>query len=128
MNPVHVRRDTHLRPAWPTPRIRLADVFAAQQRWEEAIPHYRRALASQPKNVRMRLNLGQSLIRLQRYDEARAELERVEQQWDEQQRLDGLRVIGVDEISYRKRHRYLTVVVNHLTGRVVWAACLTRLL
>jgi transposase len=45
----------------------------------------------------------------------------VEQQWDEQQRLDGLRVIGVDEISYRKRHRYLTVVVNHLTGRVVWA-------
>lgn len=45
----------------------------------------------------------------------------VEQEWDEQQRLDGLRVIGVDEISYRKRHRYLTVVVNHLTGRVVWA-------
>jgi tetratricopeptide (TPR) repeat protein len=30
----------------------------------------------------VRLNLGQSLIRLQRYDEARAELERTEQQWD----------------------------------------------
>ena len=45
----------------------------------------------------------------------------VEQHWDEQQRLEGLRMIGVDEISYRKHHRYLTVVVDHLTGRVVWA-------
>lgn len=37
-------------------------------------------------------------------------------------RLDGLRRIGVDEVSYRKGHRYLTVVVDHDTGRVVWIA------
>jgi len=37
-------------------------------------------------------------------------------------RLDGLRRIGVDEIAYRKGHRYLTVVVDHETGRLVWAA------
>lgn len=37
-------------------------------------------------------------------------------------RLDGLRRIGIDEFSYRKRHRYITVVVNHDTGKVVWAA------
>jgi transposase len=36
--------------------------------------------------------------------------------------LDGLRRIGIDEISYRKGHRYLTVVVDHDTGRLVWAA------
>lgn len=30
--------------------------------------------------------------------------------------------IGIDEISYRKGHRYLTVVVNHDNGRLVWAA------
>lgn len=35
-------------------------------------------------------------------------------------RLDGLRRIGIDEISYRRRHNYLTVVVDHDTGRVVW--------
>jgi transposase len=35
-------------------------------------------------------------------------------------RLEGLRRIGVDEISYRKHHRYLTVVVDHDRGRVVW--------
>jgi transposase len=37
-------------------------------------------------------------------------------------RLEGLRRIGVDEISYRKGHRYLLCVVDHDTGRLVWAA------
>lgn len=36
-------------------------------------------------------------------------------------RLDGLRRIGVDEISYRRGHRYLTIVCDHDTGSVVWA-------
>ena len=37
-------------------------------------------------------------------------------------RLAGLRRIGIDEVSHRKGHRYLTVVVDHDTGRLVWAA------
>jgi transposase len=37
-------------------------------------------------------------------------------------RLEGLRRIGIDEFSYRKRHRYLTTVVDHDRRRVVWAA------
>jgi transposase len=36
--------------------------------------------------------------------------------------FDGLRHLGVDEIAYRTGHRYLTVVVDHDTNRVVWAA------
>jgi transposase len=36
-------------------------------------------------------------------------------------RLAGLRRIGIDEISYRKGHRYLLVAVDHDTGRMVWA-------
>jgi transposase len=36
--------------------------------------------------------------------------------------LDGLRRIGIDEISHRKGQRYLTVVVDHHSGRLVWAA------
>jgi transposase len=36
--------------------------------------------------------------------------------------LAGLRRIGVDEVSYKKGHRYLTVVVDHDTRRLVWAA------
>lgn len=35
--------------------------------------------------------------------------------------LAGLRRIGIDEISHRKGQRYLTVVVDHDTGRLVWA-------
>lgn len=34
----------------------------------------------------------------------------------------GLRKIGIDEISYKKGHKYLTVVVDHDSGRLVWAA------
>lgn len=36
--------------------------------------------------------------------------------------LAGLRRIGIDEISYRKGFKYLVVVVDHDTGRLVWAA------
>jgi transposase len=36
--------------------------------------------------------------------------------------LAGLRRIGIDEISHRKGQRYLTVVVCHDSGRLVWAA------
>ncbi|MGH9027633.1 MAG: ISL3 family transposase [Acidimicrobiia bacterium] len=37
-------------------------------------------------------------------------------------RLDGLFSIGVDELSWRKHHKYLTLVVDHGRGRVVWGA------
>jgi len=36
-------------------------------------------------------------------------------------RLAGLRRIGIDEVSYKRGHRYLTVVIDHDTGRLVWA-------
>jgi transposase len=36
-------------------------------------------------------------------------------------RLDGLRRIGIDEISYKRGHRYLIVVVDHDSGHLVWA-------
>jgi transposase len=34
--------------------------------------------------------------------------------------LNGLRILAVDEISIRKGHRYLTVVLDYLSGRVVF--------
>jgi transposase len=36
--------------------------------------------------------------------------------------LAGLKRVGIDDFSHRKGHRYLTVVVDHDTGRLVWAA------
>ena len=44
---------------------------------------------------------------------------------DAQARVDrfaGLRRIGIDEISYKRGHRYLTVVVDHDRNRLIWAA------
>jgi transposase len=37
-------------------------------------------------------------------------------------RLDGLVMIGVDEVSYASEHRFLTCVADHGSGGVVWAA------
>jgi transposase len=37
-------------------------------------------------------------------------------------RFARLRRIGIDEISYKRGHRYLIVVVDHDEGRLVWAA------
>lgn len=37
-------------------------------------------------------------------------------------RLDGLTKIGIDEISYKRGYLYITCVVDHETGRLVWAA------
>lgn len=37
-------------------------------------------------------------------------------------RFNGLVNIGIDETSYKKGHKYMTVVVNHDTSSVVWCA------
>jgi len=37
-------------------------------------------------------------------------------------RLENLFSIGVDEVSWRKGHSYITLVSNHQTGRFVWGA------
>lgn len=35
-------------------------------------------------------------------------------------RLDDLTIIGVDELSFRRNHNYVTVVVDHVSQRIVW--------
>src|ERR1022692_3206227 len=37
-------------------------------------------------------------------------------------RLAGLRRIGIDEISCKRGHKYLVIVVDHDTGLLIWAA------
>lgn len=37
-----------------------------------------------------------------------------------QPNFEHLRVLAVDEISVRKRHHYLTVVMDYETGRIIW--------
>jgi len=37
-------------------------------------------------------------------------------------RLEELFEVGIDEVSWRKGHRYLTLVTDHGTGKVVWGA------
>jgi transposase len=38
----------------------------------------------------------------------------------EPERLDGLVEIGVDEVSWKRQHHYLTLVTDHRRGQIVW--------
>ena len=48
---------------------------------------------------------------------------RVQEALEEKQpnRFDNLEEIGIDETSYKKGHKYMTVVINHKTGDLIWA-------
>jgi transposase len=47
-------------------------------------------------------------------------VERVVSRLRPEEPLAGLTAIGVDELSYRKQHHYLTLVTDHLNRRIVW--------
>ena len=49
-------------------------------------------------------------------------VERVMQRHRPDDPLEGLMAIGIDELSYRKGHKYVTTVTDQLSGRIVWAA------
>lgn len=49
-------------------------------------------------------------------------LERVMADGLDPDRLEGLFEIGVDDVSWRRRHKYLTLVSSHRTNTVVWGA------
>lgn len=40
---------------------------------------------------------------------------------EQSSRFDNLKEIGIDETSYKKGHKYMTVIVNHKTGHLIWA-------
>ena len=48
-----------------------------------------------------------------------AVVERVVADQLDDSRLDGLYRMGVDEVSYRKQHHYLTLITNHDLGKVI---------
>jgi len=86
---------------WATP--------ATSRRWRPGLPSGRRRV--RPVNcwgVAWR-RIGSIITRVNNDVEATVD------------RLEGLRRIGIDEISYKRGHRYLIVVVDHDTGRLVWA-------
>ena len=47
-------------------------------------------------------------------------IERVSSEQLDADRLNNLFRISIDEVAWRKGHRYLTLVANHQTGKIVW--------
>lgn len=55
------------------------------------------------------------------WDTVGAIIQRVVARHQKRDPLKGLTTIGVDELSYRRHHEYITVVVDHDRGCIVWA-------
>lgn len=55
------------------------------------------------------------------WDTVGAIIQRVVARHQKRDPLKGLTVIGVDELSYRRHHEYITVVVDHDRACIVWA-------
>jgi transposase len=55
------------------------------------------------------------------WDTVGAIIQRVVARHQKRDPLRGLTVIGVDELSYRRHHEYITVVVDHDRACIVWA-------
>ena len=55
------------------------------------------------------------------WDTVGAIIQRVVARHQKRDLLKGLTVIGVDELSYRRHHEYITVVVDHDRGCIAWA-------
>ena len=47
-------------------------------------------------------------------------IERIVEERLSKSRLEGLQIIGVDELGWRAGHKYVSLVVDHLRSRVVW--------
>jgi transposase len=92
---------------WARHRARHTRAFEDQCAWLAA--HCSRSAVEELLQVAWR-TVGAIVTRVVADEHAR---------WDP---LAGLRRIGIDEISYKRGHRYLIVVVDHDTGRLVWAA------
>ena len=92
---------------WARPDSAFTRAFEDQCGWLAV--HTSRTAVSQLMRVAWR-TVGRIVDRIADETMARTDL------------LSGLRRIGIDELSYRKGHKYLTVVVDHDSGRLVWIA------
>ena len=91
---------------WARHDSRFTHAFEDQAAW--LVTHTSRSAVSELMRVAWR-TVGGIITRVVREAEARVD------------RLSGLHRIGIDEISYRKGHKYLIVIVDHDQGRLVWA-------
>lgn len=92
---------------WAFPDSRFTKEFDLQVAW------LARNMSSSKIKELMRIDwhtVGRCVTRAQKHLDPDAD----------KRRLDGLVRIGVDETSYRKGHKYMTVLINHDTGEVVW--------
>ena len=97
-------------------RVEDLEFFAPYQRVTRRMARYIHDLCKVLTVKQVAAHLGLDWKTVKQVD--RAYLEERHSQTD----YSGLRLLAVDEIALRKGHRYMTVVLDYETGRVVWLA------
>jgi transposase len=90
------------------------EMFAPYQRVTRRLAHYIHALCKVLTVKEVAHHLGLNWKTVKNID--KAFLEQAYKKTD----YAGLTILAVDEIAVHKGHRYMTVVLDYLTGRVVW--------
>ena len=96
--------------------IRVEDLafFKPYQRVTQRLARYIYELCTMLTVKEVATHLGLNWKTVKKVDEAFLEEEFGETDYE------GLRILAVDEISIKKGHHYMTVVLNYETGRVIW--------
>jgi transposase len=110
--------------AAPRVECQAHGVVVAQMPWSRHQSRFTRAFEEQVcwLVTRMSKSAVSQLMRVDWQTVGRMVERVVEELGSPLDELESLRRIGIDEISFRRGHRYLTVVVNHDSGRLLWAA------
>ena len=111
---IHCRYRTLLCPYCRRARIEELDLFDPYQRVTRRLAVYIHELCKLMTVKEVARHLGINWKTVKKIDKFFLEAE------FGQPSFQGLRILAVDEIALRRGHRYLTVVLDYLTGRVVW--------
>ena len=112
---IYVRLALYLRPEMMQPRILLGELFEGEQRWQDAVGTYHQISPSSPYGWNARLRLASSLDRLDRTDEAVAELREMAEL--EPDRDDALITLA-DILRSRERYEEAVVAYDRALGRM----------
>ena len=113
-------------PAWlegPAPRVNCPEhgVVVAEVGWARHDARFARHFEDQASWLAVHISKSAvaELLRIN-WRTVGNILWRVRVERDDESRFRGVTRIGIDEVSFRKGQRYLTVVVDHDTRRVLW--------
>ena len=112
---------TYLRSTVCRVECRRCGVITEEVEWAKPGSRFTRAFEQEVAWLAQRADLSAVAAQFRiTWRSVRRIIETVVEERMGEDRWKDLWLIGVDELGYRRHHSYLTIVVNHMSGKVVW--------